>query len=88
MTSEKNIRITHANHSAKSKAILTKMQKCTCKLNVYIFYFCFKLGIIHGDRCDRKNQKQLIYFNKKKPIWSLNLVTPLRFEEMLVLTSF
>ena len=61
MTSEKNIGITHANHSATSKAILTKMQKCTCKLNVYIFYFCFKLGIIHGDRCDRKTPKTFFF---------------------------
>ena len=50
---KKNIGITHANHSAMSKAILTKMQKCTRKLNVHIFYFCFALVIIHGDRCDR-----------------------------------
>ena len=61
---EKNIGITHANHSATSEAILTKMQKCTCKLNVYIFYFCFAIGIIHGDRCDRKTPKQLFYSSK------------------------
>ena len=32
-------------------------QKYTCNLNVYIFYFCFALGIIHVDRCDRKTPK-------------------------------
>ena len=64
---EKNIGITHANHSAMSKAILTKMQKCTCKLNVHIFYFCFALVIIHGDRCDRKTQKKNNYFIQVKP---------------------
>ena len=49
---EKNIKITHANQSATSKPILTK---CSCNLNVYIFYLRFALGIIHGHRCDRKN---------------------------------
>ena len=29
-------------------------QKCSCNLNVYIFYLRFALGIIHGNRCDRK----------------------------------
>ena len=52
---KKKIGITHANHSATSKTILTKMQKCTCNLNVYIFYLRFALGINHGDRCDRKS---------------------------------
>ena len=60
MTSRKNIRITHANHSATSKAIFTKMQKCTRKLNAYIFYSCFALGIIHGDHCDKKTPKTII----------------------------
>ena len=36
---EKNIGITHVNHSATPKAILTKMHDCTCNLNVY---FCAK----------------------------------------------
>ena len=88
MTSKKDIGITHANHSAMSKAILTKMQNCTCKLNVYIFYYCFALGIIHGDRCDRKNTKNNYFIQVKPPFWSLNLVTMLLFEEMLVLTSY
>ena len=61
---EKNIGITHANHSATSKAILTKMQKCTCKLNVNIFYFCFALVIIH-----EKNTKNN-YFIQVKPLFS------------------
>ena len=39
-------------------------QNCTCNLNVYIFCLRFALGIIHGDRCDRKHQKQLFYLNK------------------------
>ena len=29
-------------------------QKCTCNINVYSFDLRFALGIIHGDRCDRK----------------------------------
>ena len=33
-----------------------------------------------------KHQKQLFYSNKPL-FWSLNLVTPLLFEEMLILTS-
>ena len=28
------------------------------------FYFCFALGIIHGDRCDRKTQKKWFYSSK------------------------
>ena len=58
---EKNIGITHANYSATSKAILTKMHDTSCNLNVYSFYLRFALGVIHGDRCDRKHQKQLFY---------------------------
>ena len=30
--------------------------------NNFIFYFCFELGIIHGDRCDRKTPKTIILF--------------------------
>ena len=59
---EKNIGITHVNRSATPKAILTKVHDCTCNLNVYIFYLRFALGIIHGDRCDRKTPKTIILF--------------------------
>ena len=31
------------------------------KLNIYIFYLRFALGIIYGERCDRKHQKHLFY---------------------------
>ena len=34
-----------------------------------------------------KHRKQFIY-SSKTPFWSLNLETPLLFEEMLVLTSY
>ena len=54
---ENNIEIAHANYSATSKAILTK---CSFNLNVYIFYLRFALGIIHGDRCDRKTPKNCL----------------------------
>ena len=37
-------------------------QKCMCNLNVYIFYLRFALGIIYGDRCDRKTPKTIILF--------------------------
>ena len=56
---EKNIGITHVNNSATPKAFLTKV------LNVYIFYMRFVLGIIHGDRCDRK------YFIQVNPLFSV-----------------
>ena len=36
-------------------------EKCTCKRNVYIFYFCFVLGNIYGDRCDRKTPKNNLF---------------------------
>ena len=49
---EKNIGITHANHSATSKAILTKMHVQPKRL-----YFRVALGIIHGGRCDKKTNK-------------------------------
>ena len=58
---EKNIEITHANHSATSTQF---WQKCSCNLNVYIFYLRFALGIIQGDRCHRKTRKQLYYSSK------------------------
>ena len=35
-----------------------------------------------------KHQNQFIYLSKTPVFWSLNLVTPLLFEEMLVLTSY
>ena len=59
---KKYIEITHANHSATPNAILTKMHDCTCNLNVNIFFLRFALGIIHGDRCDRKTPKTIILF--------------------------
>ena len=59
---EKKTSDTHANHSATSTTILTKMQICTCNLSVYIFYLRFALGIIHGDCCDRKTPKTMILF--------------------------
>ena len=57
-------------------------------LNVYIFYLRFALGIIHGDRCDRKTPKTIVLFKLNPFLRSLNLVTLLLFEEMLVLTSY
>ena len=60
--------------------------KCTCKLNVCIFYLRFALGIIHDDGLTEKHQKQLFYSSKTPFFRSLNLVTPLLFEEMLILT--
>ena len=60
MASKKNIGITHVNHSARPKAVLTKVHDCN--LNVYIFYLCFVLGIIHGDRCDRKTEKTIVLY--------------------------
>ena len=80
---EKHIEITHANHSATSKTILTRMHVQPERL-----YFLFALGIIHGDRCDRKTPKTINLFKSDALFWSLNLVTPLLFEDMLVLTSY
>ena len=37
-------------------------QKCSCNLNVYIFYLHYALGIIHGDRYDRKTPKTIDLF--------------------------
>ena len=67
---EKNIGITHVNHSATPKAILTKVHDCTCNLNVYIFYLRFAVGIIHGVIVvTEKHQKQL--FCPRKPNFSV-----------------
>ena len=41
-------------------------QKCTTARAIYIFYLRFALGIIHGDRCDRKNTK-INYFIQVNP---------------------
>ena len=41
-------------------------QKCTCNLNVYIFYLCFTLCIIHDDRCDGKTPKTIILITTSK----------------------
>ena len=67
---EKSIGITHVNHSATPKAILTKVHDCMCNLSVYIFYLRFALGIIHGDRCLRKNTK-IKYFIQVNPLFSV-----------------
>ena len=88
MTSKKHIGITHAKHSATSKTILTKMHVHLFYMNVYIFYLRFALGIIHGDRCDRKTPKQIILFKSNPFFRSLNLGTLLLFEETIVLTSY
>ena len=49
-------------------------QKCTCKLNVYIFYLRSALDIIHDDRCDKKNKtkKTKTKQTKKKPTHTKN----------------
>ena len=57
---KKNIGITHVNHSATPKSILTKVHDCMCNLKFYIFYLLFALSIIYGDRCDRKTPKTII----------------------------
>ena len=49
--------ITHANHSATSKAISTKMHVQPDRP-----YFLFALGIIHGGRYDRKTPKTIMLF--------------------------
>ena len=43
-------------------------KKTLCNLNVYIFYLRFALGIIHGDRCDRKTPKTIVLF-KSNPFF-------------------
>ena len=59
MKSQKNIEITHANYSATSKVILTKM---LVQPECLYFYLRFALGIIHGDGCDRKTPKIIVLF--------------------------
>ena len=58
----KNIfRITHAKHSAASKTnllTLTKMHVQPERL-YFLFAFCASIGIIDGDRCDRKTPKNV-----------------------------
>ena len=66
---EKNIGITHVNHSATPKAILTKVHDCTCNLNVNIFYLRFALGISHSDRCDRKKTPKQLFNSSKHPFF-------------------
>ena len=55
------------NYSATPKAILTKVHDCPCNLNVYIFYLRFALGIIHGDRYERKTLKTIIFIQVNPP---------------------
>ena len=61
---EKKYWITHANHSATSKAILTKMH---VQAERPYSLFCFALVIIHGDHCDRKTQKNNYFIQVKCP---------------------
>ena len=59
----KNIfRITHAKHSDASKAILLTLTKMHVQPERLYFLFAFFLGIIHGDRCDRKTPRIIILF--------------------------
>ena len=46
-------------------------QKYSCNRNVYFFYLRFALGIIHGDRCDRKNTENNCFIQVKPPFRSL-----------------
>ena len=58
---------------------------CYVKGNLYVYIVLrFALGIAYGDRCDRKLQ---LFYSRTILFWSLNLVTPLLFEELLVLSS-
>ena len=62
---EKNIGITHANHSARSKAILTKMTKMHMQPERLYFLFLFiarQLSMVIV--VIEKHQKQLFYSNK------------------------
>ena len=63
---EKKYWITHANHSATSKAILTKMH---VQAERPYSLFCFALVIIHGDHCDRKNTKKQLFYSSKMPFF-------------------
>ena len=61
---EKNIGITHANHSATPNANLTKLHVQPKRL-YFLFAFCARhYPWCHGDRCDKKHQKQLFYSSK------------------------
>ena len=61
---EKNIGISHANHSATYKAILTKMHLPPVR---QYFLFAITLGIIHDDRFVRKNTKNNYFLQVKPP---------------------
>ena len=80
MTSEKNIEITHANHSATSKAVLTKMLVQPERL-YFLFAFC-ELSMVMV--VTEKHQNNCFY----TLFLVLKLATLLLFEEMLVLTSY
>ena len=70
---EKNLGITLVNHSATPKAISTKVHDCTCNLNVYIFYLRFALGIINGDRCDRKTPQNNCFIQVNPLFWVVEI---------------
>ena len=64
---EKNIGITHANHSATPNAILTKLHVQPKRL-YFLFAFCARhYPWCHGDRCDKKHTKNN-YFIQVKPL--------------------
>ena len=77
----------NVNHSAKSKAILTKIPMQPER--IYIFYLCFALDIIHADCLDRKTPPKKKIYSSKIPFFrSFNLETLLLFEEILNLMSY
>ena len=56
----------YQNHSCESFCYVKGNfdKKCTCNLNVYVFYLHF------GDRCDRKNIKNY-YFIQAEPLFAV-----------------
>ena len=83
----KNIKITHANYSATSNAILTQNARATWTYIFSIYVLRLELSMVID--VTEKHQKQMFYSRKKKPFFrSLKLVTLLLSKEMLVLTSY
>ena len=81
----KNIKITHAYHSATSKAILPKILVQQEHL-YFLFAFCARNYPCWS--LWQKTPKTIVLFKLNPLFRPLKLVTLLLFEEMLVLTSY
>ena len=82
----KNIGITHANHFAKSKAVLTKMHVQPERL--YFLFLVLRWALSMVIIVIEKHKKNNYYIQVKSHFSAVEFSNTVIFEEMFVLTPF